>query len=220
MIFRSRHRRNFTLIDNTAIRDPRLSLQATGLLAFLLSFPDDSSFSRESIRRLKPNGVRSIRSALLELGRAGYLVHDYEKDKWGRWRCQTFVHETPQGDGEGFRLPDESGAVRANPAVTKMARTAPETRDKNGAVRANQRAQNWRVTDGGKRATKYLKTEYQDAATTTGPQGAVAAANNGGRPRLGIIPDAPPTEIVADLRRALHERMNPSSTVDLQQELL
>jgi len=220
VIFRSRHRRNFTLVDNAAIRDPRLSLRATGLLAFLLSYPDDTSFSREAIRRMKPDGVRGIRSALLELGQAGYLVHEYERDRWGHWRTHTFVYETPQGDGEAFKVPDENGARCANGVGTTLARIAPERRGKNGAQVAKNPSSNWRVSDGAKRATNYIKTEYQDAAPPPDPQRVGVAANGTGRPELGVIPDAPAIEFVADLRRHLGERMRPVVDTELQQELL
>lgn len=219
MIFRSKHRHNFTLVENAAIRDPRLSLRATGLLAFLLSYPDQTSFSREAVRRMKPDGVRGIRSALIELGQAGYLVHEYERDKWGRWRTQTFIYETPQTDGEAFRPPDEIGARRAGTARAPLARVAPDNPDPNGARRANEVLQNWRVSDGGKRATKYLKNEYQEATTPTDPQGVVAVAN-GSRPELGLIPDVPAVELIAELRRTLDGHGAPPAAIDVQQELM
>jgi hypothetical protein len=162
MIFRSRHRKNFTLIDNAAIRDSRLSLKATGLLALLLTYPDDTRFSREKIRSLKQDGVRGIRSALVELGRVGYLVHEYERDTKGRWKTITYVYETPQGTGEQFIPPPNSGAVCANDEPGAVCASSAAT---NGALRANSGFQNWRVSDGGKRATKRLSTDQQDTRT-------------------------------------------------------
>ena len=160
MIFRSRHRSNFTLVDNAAIRDPRLSLKATGLLALLLTYPDDTRFSRDKIRTLKQDGVRGIRSALVELGRAGYLVHEYERDSKGRWKTATYVYETPRGTGEQFISPFETGALRAD---SEPGALRADSASQNGAVRTETAFQNRRVSDGGKRATKRPSTDQQDA---------------------------------------------------------
>jgi len=218
MIFRSKHHTNFVLIENEAIRDPRLSFRATGLLAFLLSFPDDTRFSRDQIRRLKPDGVRGIRSALIELGQAGYLTHEHERDRWGRWRTASFVYETPHGTGEAFYLPPcENGAGGAKTAGGSS----------NGAGGATSALQFRRVTDGGKRATKRPKNKYEEYArtrvregegtTTTDPQG-VAAVPNGSRPNLAVMPNAPASELITRLRQQISGA--PADVGPLQQELL
>jgi hypothetical protein len=216
MIFRSKHHTNFVLIENEAIRDPRLSFRATGLLAFLLSFPDDTRFSRDQIRRLKPDGVRGIRSALIELGQAGYLTHEHERDRWGRWRTASFIYETPRGTGEAFHLPPcENGAGGAKTA--RGSKTGAGGANKNGAGGAASALQFRRVTDGGKRATKRPNTKYEEGTTTTDPQGAVAVPN-GIRPDLAVMPNAPASELITRLRQQISGA--PADVGPLQQELL
>lgn len=202
MIFRSKHRQNFLLVDNAAIRDGRLSLKATGLLALLLTYPDETRFSREGIRRMKPDGVRGIRAALVELGLAGYLVHEYHQDSKGRWSTTTFVYETPRGTGHQFATPlpisgarsarnDESqnGARRAN--------TEERNPSENGARRVGTVIQNWRVTDGAKRATKNPSTEKEEREASSAPRG--LASLNGQPPDLALV--EPPIDDPAEHRR-------------------
>lgn len=58
-----------------AARDNRLSLQARGLLAFILSFPDGAEVDpTEMARDLPfPNTAKDVRLALADLERYGYL---------------------------------------------------------------------------------------------------------------------------------------------------
>lgn len=95
MIFRVKHHTRFVVIQNESVRDPNLSLKATGLLAFLLSFPDNMSFTRETIAKMKPDGVAAIRSGLKELAREGYLTYSREQGPDGRWATSVVVQETP-----------------------------------------------------------------------------------------------------------------------------
>lgn len=103
MIFRVRHRQRFVVIQNESVRDPNLSLKATGLLAFLLSFPDNMTFTRETIAKMKPDGVASIRSGLKELAREGYLTYSREQDKHGRWTTSVVIQETPNQPKADFQ---------------------------------------------------------------------------------------------------------------------
>jgi len=43
-IVRAKRKTNFTIIGNTGLKDKRLSLKAKGLLAYMLSLPDDWKF--------------------------------------------------------------------------------------------------------------------------------------------------------------------------------
>lgn len=196
MIFRSKHRRNFLLIDNAAIRDPRLSLKATGLLALLLSYPDDTRFSREGVRKMKPDGVRGIRAALIELGQAGYLVHEYKQDKRGRWSTSTFVYETPKASGAQFLHRLEARADES----TNGARRADSPEAETDARRAGTVIQNWRVTDGAKRATIKKKTDKEESDAALAPQGPAS---------LKMVAAPPPAHVHASHARDIIETMLP-----------
>ena len=45
MFMRSDHMNNFTMAQNDLIQDDRLSLEARGLMMYILSLPDDWAFS-------------------------------------------------------------------------------------------------------------------------------------------------------------------------------
>ena len=84
MIKRSEHEKEFTIIANTALRDTRLSAKARGILATILSLPDDWIFSEAGLLTLFPqieekgkckkgNGKKAIKEGLKELEKYGYL---------------------------------------------------------------------------------------------------------------------------------------------------
>lgn len=61
MIFKQQKRKTYTVIDNGALRDPGLSFKATGLLAFLLSLPDNWRPNTRHLSSIKTDG-RGIRA--------------------------------------------------------------------------------------------------------------------------------------------------------------
>ena len=82
---RNPKKNNFTIIDNFAIKDDRLSLKALGLLVKLLSFPDNWEFSENGLIELfKKDGQSSIRSGLKELEDCKYLFRERKRDEKGR----------------------------------------------------------------------------------------------------------------------------------------
>jgi hypothetical protein len=51
MILRAKHRRNFTVISNTPIRDPHVSAEALGFLVYLYSQPDNWRITHQDLMR-------------------------------------------------------------------------------------------------------------------------------------------------------------------------
>ena len=97
MIIRSVHKDHYTLIRNQSIRDSRLSLRATGILALFLSLPDDAVLTRENIARLKPkDSMWAVRAALKELVDAGYLERHRVRLPDGRMVTESVLHEEPK----------------------------------------------------------------------------------------------------------------------------
>ncbi|WP_050511719.1 helix-turn-helix domain-containing protein [Streptomyces rimosus] len=97
-IHRTRHADNFTVLANGTIRDRRLSFTARGILAHLLSLPDDA---REDVRTLADRnpgvGRRGVSKAVQELEDAGYYVRRTIRDpETGLVWTETFVYDTPQ----------------------------------------------------------------------------------------------------------------------------
>ena len=95
MIVREPGRHRWVVIDQAAIRNPRLSHRARGVLVLLLSMPDDWTVNAEWIAMHGSEGRDAVRSALTELERLGHLIRHKSQDAHGRWSTTTVVYEQP-----------------------------------------------------------------------------------------------------------------------------
>jgi hypothetical protein len=102
--FRNRPRTNFTKVRNAMIRDPRLTLQAKGLLTLMLSFPDDWTYYMNHLQTLSENKRDSHRAALNKLIELGYVVREQGRDDRGRLLPPTYdVADYVIADGDDVR---------------------------------------------------------------------------------------------------------------------
>lgn len=90
----------FLMIRNAVVRDARLSYRASGVLADILSRPDNWKTTAESLAKARPDGEgeKAIRAALRELEAAGYLRRRRYKDEKGRFRWKQTVYDVPVSD--------------------------------------------------------------------------------------------------------------------------
>jgi hypothetical protein len=96
-IVRSQHKKDFTRISITTLRDKQLSLPARGLLTYMLSFKDDWEFKPELLIRELPCGRNAIYRLFKELENQGYLVRDQTRRSSGKLdRAVYTVYERPQ----------------------------------------------------------------------------------------------------------------------------
>jgi hypothetical protein len=146
--FRNRRRSSFTTAPNEAIRDANLSLQATGLLMLMLSFPDDWEYRMTHLTGLKTNGRDAFRSALRELEEAGYVKKEPRRNEDGtmagwEWEVRDY---RPQETVDGFPVnggPDNR--MTGNPPLGEPVTTKNETTKRaekpNGFSALRQQAQ-------------------------------------------------------------------------------
>lgn len=105
MIIRSpRPTRNFTIVSNSVLNDPRLSFRAMGVLVYILSKPDNwrTSVYQLSKSRLavdsgtvRGSGAKAIRAALSELIDAGYVRSERLHRENGEWTFRYCVTDRP-----------------------------------------------------------------------------------------------------------------------------
>lgn len=96
---------SYTALSNNCIRSMRLSLKAKGLLALMLSLPDDWEFSVKGLVSMCQEGERAVTAALDELKMNGYVaVKKYlpNETESKRFEYEYIVSDEP--------LPDESGS--------------------------------------------------------------------------------------------------------------
>ena len=94
-IHRTKKEKDFLIIDNAILRAPDLSLKAKGMLAFMLSRPDDWSFSIKGLSKFCRDGPDSVRSAVAELEKHGYLVRTRTRSH-GRYQDVVYdIYERP-----------------------------------------------------------------------------------------------------------------------------
>lgn len=100
-VFRVKKDSNYTVINNTCLRDPNISWKAKGLHAYMVSMPDDWTFYNEDLVKRAPDGKDSLKAAIRELTKAGYLQRKRKHDEKGRFSgWETIVYEVPQPKAE------------------------------------------------------------------------------------------------------------------------
>lgn len=96
--FRVPPREHFTLLSNTAARDPKTSYKAKGILGTMLSFDPNWVFRTRHLLTLSTNGKASLRTGIHELVKAGYVVKNEQlRGDRGRWANTDYdVYDYPQ----------------------------------------------------------------------------------------------------------------------------
>ncbi len=92
------HERNFTIVENSAIEDSRLSYRARGILLSLLAKPDGWTVSRAAIAKGGRETPHAVDMAFKELYALGYLTQEAAHEPSGRVTGSlVVVHECPKG---------------------------------------------------------------------------------------------------------------------------
>ena len=96
MILRAEKRSNYTRIPNEFLLDDTISDKARGLLARLLSRPDNWNLNINYLVKTGKDGHTAIRSAIRELEKAEYLQKEVTRHKNGRIiGVEYIIHESP-----------------------------------------------------------------------------------------------------------------------------
>ncbi|KMP70508.1 DnaD domain protein (plasmid) [Bacillus wiedmannii] len=106
---------NYSVINNTGLKDKRLSWKAKGILAYILTLPDDWVFYREELSQHAKDGINSLRAGMKELKEYGYIKRFPIKDaknKIVRW--ETIIYEIPLDDFPPVENPPVDNPVAGN----------------------------------------------------------------------------------------------------------
>ena len=95
-IYRIHKEDNYVIVDKAFLLNEKISLKAKGLLALLLSYPDDWQFYEAEIVQHAADKVNSLKSGLKELIENGYIVRKHAKDEKGKFKCFEYhIYEKP-----------------------------------------------------------------------------------------------------------------------------
>jgi hypothetical protein len=85
----------FAIIRNEVLQDERLSFRARGILANILSRPDNWRCSAWDLATEGREGRRAILTALTELETFNYLKRVKSQDDKGHWKTESFIYDQP-----------------------------------------------------------------------------------------------------------------------------
>lgn len=107
----------YVMLDKFSINDPSISWKAKGLLAYLLSKPDDWQVYERDIIAHARDSRDSVRAGLKELEAAGYIVREQVRNRHGRFAEKRYqVFERPQS---GHSLVGGDSPSPENPSTAK-----------------------------------------------------------------------------------------------------
>ena len=95
-VFRVEKNKSFTVMSNYHLRDKALTLKAKGLLSLMLSLPEDWDYTLSGLSTISREGVDSIRTAVNELEKSGYVVRSQTRTDNGKFQGNEYlVYEMP-----------------------------------------------------------------------------------------------------------------------------
>lgn len=116
MIVRSPRRRHFTVLPNDTLEDASLSFKAKGLLAYVLSKPDEWRCNSRQLASVGPDGLFAVRKALEELSKAGYAELVKQRNADGTTTSEWHITEEPTR--ARFPNPGETNTGEPRPLVS------------------------------------------------------------------------------------------------------
>ncbi|MBR2894094.1 MAG: helix-turn-helix domain-containing protein [Oscillospiraceae bacterium] len=111
--------KGYTITPNFHQRDKTITLKAKGLLSQMFSLPDDWDYTLKGLAYINLEGIDSIRSAIRELEKAGYIIRTRVRDEQGRLRGTSYkVFATPH-------LPESGSPTLENPTLDNPTQVKP-----------------------------------------------------------------------------------------------
>ena len=120
-IFKAKVESNYAVLPNSTLQDSSISYEATGLLAMILSLPDDWEIHKTWLQKQKIKCGRDKMSKMMnELVDAGYVVVKQSVGEDGRFLQNDYlVHPTPVNWKPVNWKPVDGKTVDGKPVTTK-----------------------------------------------------------------------------------------------------
>lgn len=87
--------KNYTVMSNHHLKNKDISLKAKGLLSLMLSLPEDWDYTVEGLAYICQEGVGAIRTAIIELEKAGYVVREQDRTSGQFGKMIYVIYEEP-----------------------------------------------------------------------------------------------------------------------------
>ena len=95
-VFRVEKNRGYTVMSNHHLRNKELTLKAKGLLSQILSLPENWDYTLAGLSHINKESIDAIRTAVLELEKAGYIERSQGRDEKGKMTAITYtIYEQP-----------------------------------------------------------------------------------------------------------------------------
>ena len=125
-VFRVERNANYTVMCNHHLRDKGLSLKAKGLLSQMLSLPEEWDYTLSGLAAINKASKDAIRTAVQELGSAGYIIRRQTQDDTGKFASNEYIiHEQPVQEQSAPPLLDFP--TTENPSLEKPSSENPTT---------------------------------------------------------------------------------------------
>lgn len=107
----------YVMVARTLFENEALSLEARGLMGYLLCKPDNWQVRMGDLQRTAGVGRDQLRRILRELKDAGYLHRDRSHGADGRWEWVSTIHETPSTENPSMVNPSMVEPPTANTSI-------------------------------------------------------------------------------------------------------
>lgn len=147
---RQAHRKKYVAISNQLLQNNTLSLKARGLMAYLLSLPDDWKVNINHLAKVLKEGRDAISSAFGELRAAGYVWYQKMgfKEGWTYWVFEDSLNEKEFKKflrTNGFpnnwetRRVGKSGSIQKTNIDYKIPKPSQKTKKSSSSTHAHER---------------------------------------------------------------------------------
>lgn len=130
-VFRIDKTRDYTVMSNHHLRNTELSLKAKGLLALMLSLPDNWDYTTKGLARICKDGVDSICAAVRELEERGYVIRERVRGANGQLGSIEYtILEKPAEPSPERENPVQVKPILENPVLGKPEQEIPAQSNK------------------------------------------------------------------------------------------